>query len=84
MIDNNNRKGAQDINLFSASESITLKLPRSFQINSNYSYINQNQFSQKSSQNRIQTNLQHQLYNSLNSNIDYEYYKINHSSYKHL
>ena len=78
------QRGNNTYKRLQANESLVLKLPKHFSLNSNYRFLNIEQKSQKSSQNYANLALSHKLYLSLNTRFSFEYSKINHTSYDEL
>ncbi|MEN8250877.1 MAG: hypothetical protein ABFS32_18235 [Bacteroidota bacterium] len=77
-----NRYGNQNYMIFNATENLTFNLPQNLRFTGIYNFYNQQQESQKSRQNKINVNLGHKLFSSLNSQVFYEYSGINHTNYR--
>lgn len=80
-IQNSNQKGILNINNFSLDESYEFKLPYEFIFNAKYRFSDfSGDFSHNKS-NSILAQLNHQLFLSLNTNVLYEYRRLNHTSF---
>lgn len=69
----NDQKGNNNFNVLNANENLSLKLPARFNFFSKYNYYKMSLVDQQSTINRISTSVNHQLFESLKSGIEYEY-----------
>ncbi|MEN8250954.1 MAG: hypothetical protein ABFS32_18625 [Bacteroidota bacterium] len=76
-----NRYGSQHYKVFNATENITFNLQKDLRLSGIYTFYIQEQEAQKSRHNKINANLEHRLFSSLNTQVFYEYAGINHSDY---
>jgi hypothetical protein len=81
LINDYNQRGSNEYRRFQANEQLLFKLPQRFTFIADYLFYNLKQPFQNLKQNRIRTSLKHQLYESLNTNVWFEYYKLNHTVY---
>ncbi|MCK4921899.1 MAG: hypothetical protein KAS71_12690 [Bacteroidales bacterium] len=80
-IQNSNRKGILNTNNFSLDENYEFKLPYEFIFNTKYRFSDFSGDFSHNKANSIIAQLNHQLYSSLNTNILYEYRRLNHTSF---
>jgi len=81
MIFDNNRKGYQFFHVFNSQQSVTMNLPKNIDIITNYNFFNQQQEFQKTRQHKIGLSLNHKLFASLNTNLQYEYVNVKQTFY---
>ena len=81
---NDNQSGNNDFNIFNVTENLTFVLPLGFGFRSDYNYNNRIWTAQESMLNRLYNELNHQLFESLNSSAAYEYAKTNHTNYTEI
>ncbi len=67
---------------FQMLESLNVKLPLKFTLTGNYNYTNVAQVFQKYNQHRLRAGLNHKLFSSLETNIDYDVFITNHTAYQ--
>lgn len=79
-----NQVGADSFKMFRASESIFYKLPYHLTWNNNYSYYYLNQEQEQLSLNSFSSDLGHQLFQSLHSDLVYEYNNALETSYHEI
>ncbi|MBK7215382.1 MAG: hypothetical protein IPH88_19300 [Bacteroidales bacterium] len=83
-ISNLNQSGNLKIKRFMASETVTLELPLNLSSHNTYSYYNINQPFSSQQQNSLNSSLQHKLYKSLVSRINFNLNHIKHTVFKEL
>lgn len=81
MISYIDQKGNQEYKRLQAMERLRFKLPKNFNLSAIYRYYKINQPTQGMTQHGGIVNLDHQLYESLNTTIFTEYNYINHTAY---
>jgi hypothetical protein len=67
---------------FQAFETVNFSLPFNLRFTGNYDFINLVQETQSSRQHRVNVGLEHQLFASLRTGINYEYYNTDHTAFK--
>jgi hypothetical protein len=81
LISSFNQYGNTNLKRFQANENLNFLLPLNLSFFANYSFFNTLQDLSDLKQNSINTSLQHKLYESLISKINFEYNDQNHSAY---
>lgn len=81
LITNINQKGIANINRFQINESVSFILPANLSFTGNYNFYNIKQDFYEMKQHTINSGLEHKLFKSLKSRINFEYNTINHSIY---
>lgn len=81
IITNINQKGIANINRFQINESVSFILPANLSFTGNYNFYNIKQDFYEMKQHTINSGLEHKLFKSLKSRINFEYNTINHSIY---
>ncbi|MFZ4399137.1 MAG: hypothetical protein ACOYO1_03795 [Bacteroidales bacterium] len=81
MLSNLTQKGITDLKRLQFNESVNFILPNHFSLSGNYSYFNTHQDLITINQHNINSRLQHQLFKSLQSNINFDYNTMKHSVY---
>ena len=79
MINNYNRKGYQAFRNFNITENLILNFPGNFKFTGVYNLYNQQHEIQKSLIKKTSLNLNHQLFSSLYTNLNYEYSSVDHT-----
>jgi len=79
-----NRRGSQQFHIFNVTENIISQINKKLRLSGSYNLYNQQQEMQASSQNRITANVNHKLFESLTTNLFYEYSNIYHTLYHEL
>ena len=82
MVSNYNQHGNLNLKRFQASESISIQLPMNFSVFGNYNFYDVKQPSSAFIQNNVNMSLEHKLFNSLQSRINFNYNKIKHTAFK--
>ena len=77
----NVQRGSEKFERIQANENIQIALPKNFVSRTNYQYAYFNQNYTTSRQHNFLTKIEHQLFESLKSNVFYEHVDINQSSY---
>lgn len=81
---NDNQSGNNQFNIFNASENLSLVLPFGFGFQTDYDLNNRSWTGQESMLNRVNSELNHQLFESLTSSLVFEYAKTNNTNYIEL
>ncbi len=84
LVSNENQQGNFNYKRFQVSENLFFKLPSHFNWANNYSYFDVQGDLQQSKQHNIISTLSHQLYESLNTSISYEYNDVSNTQYSEL
>ena len=77
-----NQHGNVNMRQIQANENISILLSRQLKLLGNYSFHNNRQDLSSSNQQNSNTSLQHQLFESLQTRINFDYNSTNHSVYK--
>ncbi len=77
-----NQRGTTGLNRFQASEYLQFRLPQNLSLFSNYNFYKITQTSGDLIQHSINSSLGHKLYKSLESRINFDINKINHTVYQ--
>jgi hypothetical protein len=75
------QKGNETFTRYQAVETINMELSRDLKFGTNYGFFSDRRFLQSVNQHKIGGNLQHQLFESLHSQISYEYNSTKQSQY---
>jgi hypothetical protein len=81
LISGTDQKGTDTFKRLQAYENLSFQLPANLRFAGNYNYSNIYRPSQQVAQHNVNTALSHQLFNSLNTSIGYEYNNVSHTSY---
>jgi hypothetical protein len=84
VISNLNQYGFTNLKRFQASAFTYLQLPKHLAFYGNYNYFNIRQASGELVQNGINTSLEHKLFNSLKTRINFDYNNIKQTVYKEV
>ncbi|MFZ4549852.1 MAG: hypothetical protein ACOYN4_20555, partial [Bacteroidales bacterium] len=84
MISNYKQHGNLNLNRFQASEAVNFHLPANLAFFGNYNFNNVHQPLSSFTQNSVNFGLNHKLFNSLQSRVNFDFNKINHTSFKEL
>ena len=82
MLSNYNQHGNLNLKRFQATEAINIQLPANFAFFGNYNFYNVHQPLSGFTQNSVNIGLNHKLFSSLQSRLNYDFNKINHTAYK--
>ncbi|MFA5970869.1 MAG: hypothetical protein WC780_00860 [Lentimicrobiaceae bacterium] len=82
IISNLNQRGYTNLKRFLAGEAVYLQLPVNLSFFGNYNFYTIHQEAGDLSQHNVITRLQHMLFKSLQSGINFEYNKIKHTVYQ--
>ncbi len=81
-VNNNSQEGNNNFNIFNLTESLTLKLPYNLNFNTAYNLYMLHQEGQELNLNKISANLNHHLFKSLTTSINYSSINTNHTYYQ--
>lgn len=82
LVSNFNQKGTTNLKRFQASENVNVLLPHNLSFSGNYNLYNIRQDLSTLIQNSINTSLQHKLFESLISKINFDYNVVNHTVFQ--
>ncbi len=81
MISNMNQHGNLNLQRFQANEAVNIQLPSNFSLFSSYHFYDTHQPLSSFKQNNVNAGLEHRLFSSLRSRINFDYNSINHTAY---
>ena len=82
MLTNFNQQGIVNVKRFQLNESLLLNLPKNFSFMGNYNFFDTHLSVNDFKQHSVNTILEHKLFKSLKSRINFDYNTINHTVYE--